>query len=509
MNSTTGYRAHHPARRVLVTGATGYVGGRLIPELLNAGFTVRATSRRLESMRRFDWFDSVEAVEADLTRPEDLAALMADVDVAYYLVHSMGAGVVDFERTEAFVADNVATAAAAAGVGQLVYLSGLHPDREPAELSKHMRSRERVARRLLAGEVPTLVFRAGVIIGSGSASFEIIRHLTDRLPVMTAPNWIDNDIEPISVRDVLYYLVAAADLPSPVNDAVDIGGGHVYQFKELLTLYGRELGLERRIVGLRLPRFANAASGLWIGLVTPVPVKLAIPLAQSMAEDAVTADHRVAEIIPDPPGGLADYPTAVRRALDRQRDDVIPTNWRGAWGGSVIPEQSLPTDPEWAGRTVFTDERSGEIDAPVEDVFAVVEGIGGDSGWYSVPLLWTVRGVIDKLLGGPGLGGRRDARRLAVGDRLDWWRVEAIEPPNRLILRAEMNVGGTAWLVFDVVEGEETGTSRYTQTAVDVPNGLLGRAYWIALLPFHALIFPVMRDNILRAARARREARRS
>ncbi|AGF71302.1 SDR family oxidoreductase [Corynebacterium halotolerans] len=497
--STTGYRATHPARRVLVTGATGYVGGRLVPELLAAGFTVRATSRHLDSLKRFPWFDQVEAVEADLSDAEDVAAAVRDVDVVFYLVHSMGGRADDFEQVEKETAGTVASAAADAGVSQIVYLSGLHPRDVPLEeLSKHMRSRERVARVFLESQVPAVVLRAATLIGSGSSSFEMIRHLTERLPVMVAPDWITNRIEPLSIRDALYYLVAAADLAEPVNAGFDVGGGHAYQFADLLRLYAKERGLRRFIAGVPLPGPAEKLSGWWIALVTPAPASLAIPLAQSMAEDAVTVDHAIADVIPDPPGGLADYPTAVRRALQREQEEGVPTSWDGSWREPVSAADSLPTDPEWARQTVYTDEREARSDLPPERVWGVVEGIGGSNGWYSAPSLWRVRGIIDKVMGGPGLGGRRDPKRLAVGDRLDWWRVEEIDRPRRLVLRAEMKLSGRAWLILEVTP--EDGGSKYRQTAVYFPQGLLGRAYWWALVPFHSLIFPVMKRNILRRA---------
>ncbi len=499
--STTGYRAAHPSRRVLVTGATGYVGGRMVPELLAAGFTVRATSRHLKSLQRFPWFDDVEAVEADLTDPADVAEAVRDVDTVLYLVHSMGGRVKDFEQAEQETAEIMAAAATDAGVRQIVYLSGLHPRDIPMEkLSRHMRSRERVARVFLDSAVPAMVLRAATLIGSGSASFEMIRHLAERLPVMVAPDWINNQIEPLSIRDALYYLVAAADLAEPVNRGFDVGCGKTYEFADLMRMYAQERGMRRRIVGVPLPGLAAHLSGLWIALVTPAPTSLSIPLAQSMAEDAVTIEHDIAAIIPDPPGGLADYPTAVRRALHREQEEGVPTSWDGSWRQPASAADSLPTDPEWSKHTVYTDKREARSDLPPEQVWKVVEGIGGSNGWYSAPALWRIRGIIDQLMGGPGLGGRRDPKHLAVGDRLDWWRVEEIDRPRRLVLRAEMRVAGRAWLILEVEP--DGGGSLYRQTAVHFPRGMLGRVYWWVLVPFHSLIFPVMRRNILRRAAA-------
>lgn len=497
--ATLDYVARHRERTVLVTGASGYVGGRLVTELLAAGFQVRASSRSTDSLRRFDWSEEVELVQADLTDAEDVARIMDGVDVAFYLVHSMGEKGQDFEKIEEHTAKIVTRAAGEAGVRQMVYLSGLHPRaKKLEELSKHMRSRERVARILLQAETPTLVFRAATLIGSGSASFEIIRHLTERLPVMVAPRWINNDIEPLAIRDALYYLVSAADLADPVNQESDIGCGQTYKFADLLRIYGRENGLRRRIVTVPLPFHMDQLSGGWIGLVTPVPARLAVPLAKSMAEDAVTEEHGIAQIIPDPPGGLIDYPQAVRLAAKAEQGRGVPTSWDRSWAKVADAADSLPTDPEWAGISVYEDVRSRDCDLPAEKVWEVIEGIGGVNGWYSVPVLWRIRGIIDRLIGGPGLGGRRDPRHLAVGDRVDWWRVAELDPPHRLVLAAEMKIDGRAWLVMEVTDRGEGCT--YVQRALYAPTGLAGRLYWWSVAPFHVFVFPIMLRTIINTA---------
>ncbi|MDN6706224.1 SDR family oxidoreductase [Corynebacterium glyciniphilum] len=489
---------------ILVTGASGYIGGRLIPELLAAGHRVRAASRHPDGLARFDWYDDVDTVRADLSDPSSLTQSVDGIEVIYYLVHSMGDGTgTSFEDAESDAAMNLAEAAAAAGVSRIIYLSGMHPpNRDLEDLSRHMRSRERVARILLEGDVPAVVLRAATVIGSGSASFEIIRHLTERLPVMVAPQWINNRIEPISVRDVLHYLVhaAGADTLDGVNDQFDVGCGQTYRFSDLLRIYGRIRGLRRLITAVPVPLPMDQLSGGWIGLVTPVPRSLAVPLAQSMAEDAVTTDgHRIRDVLPDPPGGLADYPTAVRRALQREATGEVPTSWDRSWQ-SVDVGGELPTDPDWSGETVYTDSREARTTATVEQVWRVVESIGGHNGWYSTPLLWNVRGIMDRLVGGPGLGGRRDPRHLATGDRVDWWRVERIDRPTLLVLRAEMKVSGQAWLILRV-DGD-AATTVYRQDAVFLPRGLRGRAYWWGVAPFHAAVFPLMKRNIIAAAAA-------
>lgn len=496
---TLSFDAHHPQRTILVTGASGYVGGRLITELISAGFKVRAISRNIDSLRRFDWKDDVELVQADLSDPDGVAGIMQGVDIAYYLVHSMRDKDQDFEQVEQRTAQIFADAADAAQVKQIVYLSGLHPRKKKLQdLSKHMRSREKVARILLKAETPTIVFRAATLIGSGSASFEIIRHLTQRLPVMVAPGWISNRIEPLAIRDALYYLVCAADLEKPVNQESDIGCGKQYKFSDLLKIYGKTQGLTRHIFSLPVPLPMDKLSGGWIGLVTPVPARLAVPLAQSMAEDAVTEEHDIAEVIPDPPGGLIDYLTAVQLAVQANQHRGVPTSWDQSWNTHSGAADELPTDPEWSGESIYEDVRSAHCDLPAEKVWEVIEGIGGDNGWYSAPILWGIRGFIDRILGGPGLGGRRDPRHLEIGDRVDWWRVTQLERPHLLVLKAEMKVHGKAWLILTVTKDSDGCT--YTQRACYSPTGLLGRIYWWSISPFHSIIFPTMLRTILRSA---------
>lgn len=487
-------------RRVLVTGATGYVGGRLVPELLAAGFTVRAAARDLDRLSNRWWYSSIEPVAVDLHEPDDVRAAMEDVHTVLYLVHSMGGGE-HFEEREKAMAETVAEAAAHAGVHQIVFLGGLHPNKPLNQLSEHMRSRERVARILQAGDVPALVFEAAVIIGSGSVSFEMIRHLAERLPVMPGPSWLNHKIEPIAIRDILYYLAHACALTEPVDHAYGIGCGRAQSFGAMLTQYAQVAGLARRRV-LALPIPAQRLSGFWISMVTPIPRGIAMPLSASMAEDAVNEEHEIAGLIPDPPGGMTGFQEACRRAIERQRTGTVDQTWDDdvMSSQSVDPAAPLPSDPDWAGHTVFTDVRERDGDVPPEAVWSVIESIGGRNGWYSAPILWRIRGVLDQAMGGYGLArGRRDPLRMKVEDYVDWWRVETVDPGRELTLRAEMRAGGRAWLQFSV-EADDSGGSRLRQRAVFFPSGLIGRAYWRAIKPFHALIFPTMAKNILTAA---------
>ncbi|TPW70743.1 SDR family oxidoreductase [Schumannella sp. 10F1B-5-1] len=475
--------------RILVTGATGYIGGRLAPRLADAGHEVRVIARDAERLAHVPWADRVEVVEGDLTDPEAVARAAEGCDVVYYLVHSLSADP-RFEQRESEMAQTVATAAKEAGVRRIVYLGGLHPD---GDLSPHLRSRAAVGEILLASGVPTAALQAGVVIGSGSASFEMIRHLTDVLPYMPAPRWVRNRVQPIAVRDVLYYLVAAADLPSDVSRTFDIGGPDAFRYGQLMNGYALEAGLRQRPIAT-LPVLTPWLASQWVNLVTPIPRSLAVPIISSLQHDAVVRERDIRTWIPDPPGGLTGYRRAVRLALQRMRDGQVETSWQDDPVHGA-PSDPLPSDPDWAGHTVFTDLRERRSTAAPERVWRVIEAVGGDNGWYSLPLAWSVRGWMDKAVGGVGLRrGRRDPRRLAPGDALDWWRVEHLERGRFLRLRAEMKVPGGAWLELSVTPDGEG--SLYRQRAVFFPKGLAGRAYWLAILPFHGVIFASMARRI-------------
>ncbi|MBJ2121197.1 SDR family oxidoreductase [Arthrobacter sp. MSA 4-2] len=481
---------------ILVTGATGYIGGRLVSRLLNEGHTVRVVVRTPEKLKDVPWAERVEIVQGDLQDPETMEAACGGVEALYYLVHSMGSGR-GFERRESSIAATVASAATAAGVGRIIYLGGLHPD--GVALSTHMRSRTEVGRILLESGTPTIAFQAGVVIGSGSASFEMIRHLADVLPVMPAPKWVLNRIEPIAVRDVIQYLIGALGLPAGLNRTFDIGSREVLTYAEMMNQYAEAAGLPRRTI-LALPVLTPRLAGHWVNLVTPIPRVMAMPLIESLQHDAITAEHDIDEFIPLPAGGLTGYRTAVDLALGKMRGGEVETSWAGASSSDAVADP-LPSDPQWAGHTVFTDLQTYRSSAPASALWNVVEGIGGENGWYSWPVAWAARGWMDKLVGGVGLRrGRRDADELLTGEALDFWRVEELVRGERLRLRAEMKVPGRAWLELSV-EPDGTG-STYRQRAVFFPRGLSGRLYWLAVLPFHNFIFKPMARNIARAAEA-------
>ncbi|MEU1211672.1 SDR family oxidoreductase [Streptomyces sp. NPDC005791] len=484
--------------RCLVTGATGYIGGRLVPALLDTGHRVRCLARTPEKLRDHPWAGETEVVRGDVTDAESVRAAMADIDVAYYLVHALTSGP-GFERTDRAAARTFGEQARAAGIRRIVYLGGLTPAGVPEQdLSPHLRSRAEVGRILLESGVPTTALRAAVIIGSGSASFEMLRYLTERLPVMVTPSWVSTRIQPIAVRDVLRYLVGSAHMPADVNRAFDIGGPDVMTYRDMMQKYAQVAKLRRRLI-LPVPMLSPGLSSHWVGLVTPVPASIARPLAESLRYEVVCHEHDIAGHVPDSPGQPFSFATALSLALQRVREARVTTRWSSA-STPGIPSDPLPTDPDWAGGSLYTDVRELDVDATPDALWRVIEGIGGDNGWYSFPLAWAVRGWLDRLIGGVGLRrGRRDAQRLRVGDSLDFWRVEEIEPGRLLRLRAEMRLPGLAWLEMYAGEGGD-GRSRYRQRAVFHPYGLPGHAYWWSVSPFHTVVFGGMARNIARAA---------
>jgi uncharacterized protein YbjT (DUF2867 family) len=485
------------ATRSLVTGATGYIGGRLVPELLLAGHDVRVLVRDEAKARAHLWANDVEIAVGDATEADDVRSALQGVDVAYYLLHSIGTGG-DFADTERRIASTFAEAAADAGVQRIVYLGGMVPEGE--ELSEHLRSREQVGDVLLSSGVPTAVLQAGVVIGSGSASFEMLRYLTERLPVMVTPRWVHSRIQPIAVRDVLRYLVGCADLPDDVNRRFDIGGPDVLSYLEMMQGYAKVAELPRRRV-LPVPVLSPWLSSHWVGLITPVPAALARPLVESLRNTVVATEHDIASYVPDPPDGLIGYERSVELALTKIRNLDVPTRWSSA-STPGAPAEPLPSDPDWAGGSLYQDSRTREVNASPQTLWAVIEGIGGHNGWYSWGIAWRVRGLLDRLVGGPGLRrGRRDERDLVVGDALDFWRVEATDDEKFLRLRAEMKVPGLAWLELQV-GSTDGGTTTFHHRALFHPHGLLGHLYWWSVLPFHGIVFGGMQRNIAKAAEA-------
>ena len=484
-----------PTKRCLVTGATGYVGGRLVTALLDAGFAVRVMVRDERKARAHTWANQVEIAVADATKAEQVAAALDGIDVAYYLLHSISTGG-DFAETERQMVEVFATAAEDAGVKRLVYLGGMQPPDEV--LSVHLKSRAVVGQVLLNSKVPAAVLQAGIVMGSGSASFEMLRYLTERLPAMITPKWVHTRIQPIAIRDVLRYLVGCANLPTDVNREFDIGGPEVLTYLDMMQRFAGVAGLSRRRV-LPVPVLSPGLSSHWVGLITPVPASLARPLVESLKNTVVANEQDIKQYVPDPPEGLIGFERSVELALVKIQNLDVPTRWSSA-STAGAPAEGLPTDPDWAGGSLYTDERTREVHASPEKLWTVIEGIGGKNGWYSWALAWWFRGILDRAVGGPGLRrGRRTQQSLMVGDAVDFWRVEESDDKTFLRLRAEMKLPGLAWLELQV-GSTEGGTTTFHHRALFHPRGLLGHAYWWVIYPFHGIIFGSMQRNIAKAA---------
>lgn len=472
----------------LVTGATGYIGGRLVPELLDLGYRVRVMVRDASRVSQHPWFSKVEIVDGDAEDPAALDRALAGVDVAYYLIHSLLVKD-NFEDSEIRIAKQFGEHCATAKVKRIIYLGGIVSDEK--EFSPHMKARAETGSMLSASGVPTIEFRAGVVIGSGSASFEMLRYLTERLPIMTTPKWVKNRIQPIAVRDVLRYLAGAAAVPAKVSGTFDIGGPDVFTYAEMMQRYAKAAGLRRRII-IPVPVLTPRLSSGWVGLVTPVPYTLAKRLVGSLKHEVVAKPSNINELIPVAEGGLTGFDRAVKLALAKIKDARVETRWSNA---SVpgTPSEPLPTDPDWAGGSLYKDVRVVRSKNSIGDIWSRVESIGGANGYSTASWAWELRGLIDKMFGGVGLRrGRRDPQHLIIGDAVDFWRVEELIPQKLLRLRAEMKMPGLAWLEFNLTTDEATGESVLTQTAIYAPKGLLGHLYWWAVFPMHGLVFPSM-----------------
>jgi uncharacterized protein YbjT (DUF2867 family) len=479
-----------PNATVFLTGATGYIGGRLAPRLLERGYRVRCLVRSAAKLRARPWatHEGVEVVEADVADQERLAAAMRGCVGAYYLVHSMDAAGPGYRGRDRALAQAFGAAAAQAGVPRIVYLGGL--GEVGSGLSEHLASRREVETALGAAGVPVTALRAAMIIGSGSASFEILRYLVERLPVMITPRWVSTECQPIAVRDVLHYLIASLETPATAGRAIDIGGPEVRSYLAIMREMASALGLPRRWI-IPVPVLTPRLSSLWIHLITPVPHTIARPLAEGLRNRTVCRDDRAAALMPQQ---LLTMREAIDAALGKRAEDEVETAWTDAG--------AMPGDPDWAGGTTYVDHREIQVAAPTATTYATAAAIGGDTGWYGGNWLWRLRGGMDKLIGGPGLRrGRRDQHDLVVGDALDFWRVTDVVPGRRFELRAEMKLPGVATLTVTVdPNGADGAKSRLGLTARFRPRGLLGIAYWYAVLPLHGLVFAGMLRGLQRAA---------
>ena len=471
----------NPGRLVLVTGVTGYVGGCLVPRLLEKGYRVRMLVRDPSRLSGRAWLPRVELVHGDILSPGILDQAMQGTYAAYYFIHNMTVGRNYFEK-EIDSARNFASVAGASGVEHIIYLGGLaDPDKD---IGLHLRSRIQTGNTLRQGKVPVTEFRASLIIGSGSISFEMIRYLSEQFPVLVGPPWMHNRTQPIAIQNVLDYLLAALENPTSRGKIYEIGGRDVLTYAGTISVYARMRGLQRRIIvlpGMSLNLLARVA-----GRVTPVPARIAGPLLGGMRSDSVV--HSDAASRDFPHIQPLDYETSVRQALERLDPTCLETGWENGASSFRIKQEGF-----------FIEGQQIQLSVRPEAVYHTITGLGGSRGWLYLDGLWKLRGFFDRLLGGPGLRGRRTNAALAVGDILDFYRVEALEP-NRLVrLRAELKAPGPGWMEWRI-RPQSAGAVTVTQIAYFAPRGVPGFLYWYLLLPVHRLVFAGLLRSIARRA---------
>lgn len=482
----------HP---ILVTGATGYIGGRLIRKLIDSGYRVRAMGRSMEKLKGRAWANhpQVELVTGDMLDIESLTRAITGCRIAFYLVHSMIAQREKFVEADRQAARNMIHVSEQSGLDRIIYLGGLAESRKNP-LSKHLSSRIEVGKILESGSIDTTTLRAPVILGSGSASFEILRYLVERLPVMITPRWVRSMNQPIAIRNVLKYLVGCLENDATRGRTYDIGGPEIISYLDLLKIYAREAGLSKRFI-IPVPFLTPTLSAYWIHLISPVPSSIALPLTQGLTSNAVCTENRIRKIIPQK---LLTGGEAIRLALDRIRQEQVDTCWMDA-GELIEPEWSQCGDAEWTGGTIMNCGYRVQLQATPEETWKPIAQIGGKTGWYYGNRLWRLRGMMDRLVGGVGLRrGRRHPGEIHTGDALDFWRVLEVRPAERLLLVAEMKTPGEALLEFDI---RSTGHNRteLKMRSRFLPKGLSGILYWYLLYPFHEWIFFGMLKTIAKS----------
>lgn len=471
---------------ILVTGATGYVGGRLVPHLLKEGYPVRVLVRDRLRIQGRPWTGQVEIVEGDVMKPSTLLPAMEGVSIAYYLIHSMRGGE-NFQESDQIAARNFGGAAEQSGIQRIIYLGGLgNPE---THLSDHLRSRQQSGEALRSFGVQVTELRAGVIVGSGSLSFEMIRYLTERLPVMICPRWVFTRIQPIAIEDVIDYLIESLRIPESSGRIIEIGGADVITYGDMMTGYAKERHLTRFL--LPVPVLTPRLSSYWVHWMTPIPAWIARPLIEGLRNEVIVRDNSAREIFPNI--HPIDYQSAVVQALQKLESGDVETIWSDSLGSS---QGNLPPVYLTQEQGMIIERRERVVQASANAVYATFCGLGGKRGWLTFNFAWRLRGMVDRLIGGVGFRrGRRHPNEVRIGDAIDFWRVEAFGPGMLLRLRAEMKVPGLAWLQFEVYPLED-GYSQLIQTAFFAPKGLPGLIYWYILYPFHALIFRGLVEKI-------------
>jgi len=480
-------------RPILVLGSTGYVGGRLVPLLLEKGYTVRAAGRSVDKIMARSWGSNpkVEAVQADMHDPESLIKAAEGCRAAFYLVHSMTRPSRDFAAQERDAAYNMVKAAEHTGLERIIYLGGLGEDHEDHPLSKHLRSRAEVGHILSLGPAKVTTLRAAQILGSGSSSFELIRYLADRLPFMLAPKWVRTRTQPISIHNVLGYLAGCLDNDATAGLTLDIGGPDILSYEELFALYAEVADIpKRRIVAV--PFLSPRLSSFWSSMITPVPMTLVRALIEGLRNEVICRDNTIHDMIPQE---LLSCREAIRRALEKTEHQKVETCLFDV-GSACMPEWASVNDPDYAGGTIYTLGYKARIQGDPKAIWKVIERIGGEQGWYYGDPLWELRGFLDRLMTGPGLkrGRPQGQDQARVGDALDFWRV-LVSDENRLLLLAEMRLPGEALLEFKIDPHWDNAVD-LSMTTKFLPRGLAGILYWYALYPFHIMIFQNMIENI-------------
>lgn len=484
---------------ILVTGATGYIGGRLIRPLLKAGYRVRVVTRNLNHLQGRSWLSEVEAMQGDVLDPVGLRSILDGIDIAFYLIHSMGDTGAFVER-DMRAAETFAKAAADAGVRQIIYLGGLGQTDD--KLSQHLSSRQKVGEILRAHHNGVTEFRAAMVVGAGSLSFEIVRNLTERLPVMIAPKWLYTRSQPIAIADVLTYLLAAVDRAAAFGAIIEIGGKDVLTYHDMIAQYARARGLRRLVIPV--PVLTPHLSSYWVHMVTPVSASIVRPLIQGLVNEMIVTGDSAARLFPEIQP--LDFKTGLHAALDELDARQVETSWTDSMSATWEQDEPYTFVEE---RGMLIERRVRQVNAPPTAIYETFTSLGGETGWLYLNFLWHLRGWMDRIVGGPGYRrGRPQREVLRIGDAVDFWRVEAIEPDSMVRLRAEMKMPGKGWLQFEVDRAND-GRSRLVQTAYFAPHGLFGYVYWYAIFFLHRLIFDGLINRIVAIAEDGSEAQGS